>query len=115
VWSLIEGVPLSAQRGDAPPQIPDPAIAGIRQTMDLMTGPYLTRRGKRLLRDKSLGAARFAELLIRIYPGARFICLFRHPMDVISSGIEACPSGLNGYGRASAAVGGRRNQCPATR
>jgi hypothetical protein len=98
VWSLIEGAPLSAQRGDEPPQVPDAAITGIRHTMALMTGPYLARRGKKLLCDKSLSTARFAELLIRIYPRARFLCLFRHPMDVISSGIEACPWGLNGYG-----------------
>jgi hypothetical protein len=98
VWSLIEGAPLSLQRGDAPPAIPDAAIAGIRQTMDLMTGPYLHRRGKKLYCDKSLGTARFAGLLKRIYPGARFICLYRHPMDMISSGLEACPWGLNGYG-----------------
>jgi Sulfotransferase family len=98
VWSLIEGAPLALHRGDEPPVIPDAAIAGIRQTMDLMTGPYLGRRGKRLYCDKSLGTARYAELLMRIYPGARFICLFRHPMDVISSGLEACPWGLNGYG-----------------
>lgn len=48
--------------------MPDAAIPGIRQTMDLMTEPYLARRGKWLLCDKSVGAARFAELLIRIYP-----------------------------------------------
>jgi len=98
VWSLIEGAPLSLQRGDAPPAIPEAAIAGIRQTMDLMTAPYLARRGKKLYCDKSLGTARYAGLLKRIYPGARFICLFRHPMDMISSGLEACPWGLNGYG-----------------
>jgi protein-tyrosine sulfotransferase len=98
VWSLIEGAPLALQRGDAPPQVPDAAIAGIRQTMDLMTAPYLKRRGKKLYCDKSLGAAPYAELLTRIYPGTKFICLFRHPMDVISSGLEACPWGLNGYG-----------------
>jgi hypothetical protein len=98
VWSLIEGAPLALQRGDAPPDIPDAAIAGIRQTMDLMTAPYLSRRGKRLYCDKSLGTARHAELLVRIYPNARFICLYRHPMDMISSGLDACPWGLNGYG-----------------
>jgi hypothetical protein len=98
VWSLIEGAPLSLQRGDAPPAIPDAAIAGIRDTMDRMTAPYLNRRGKRLFCEKSLGTARYAELLLRIYPGARFICLFRHPMDVIASGLEACPWGLTGYG-----------------
>ncbi len=98
VWSLIEGAPLSAERGDEPPVIPDAAITGIRRTMDEMTGSYLARRGKRRYCDKSLGTARFAELLLRVYPEAKFLCLYRHPMDVIASGIEACPWGLSGYG-----------------
>jgi hypothetical protein len=98
VWSLIEGAPLSANRGDEPPVIPDAAIAGVRRTMDEMTAGYLARRGKRRYCDKSLGTARFAELLLRVYPEAKFLCLYRHPMDVIASGIEACPWGLNGYG-----------------
>jgi Sulfotransferase family len=98
VWSLIEGAPLSAERGDEPPVIPEAAIAGVRQTMDAMTNSYLARRGKKRYCDKSLGAARFAPLLLRVYPEARFLCLYRHPMDVIASGIEACPWGLSGYG-----------------
>jgi len=98
VWSLIEGAPLSVNRGDEPPEIPDAAIAGIRDTMDRMVGSYLVRRGKKRYCDKSLGTARFAELLLRVYPEARFLCLYRHPMDVIASGVEACPWGLNGYG-----------------
>jgi protein-tyrosine sulfotransferase len=98
VWSLIEGAPLSANRGDEPPEIPDPAIAGVRETMDRMVGSYLGRRGKKRYCDKSLGTAQYAELLLRVYPQARFICVYRHPMDVIASGIEACPWGLNGYG-----------------
>lgn len=98
VWSLIEGAPLSANRGDEPPEIPDAAIAGVRQTMDRMIGSYLSRRGKKRYCDKSLGTARFAELMLRVYPEARFLCLYRHPMDVIASGLEACPWGLNGYG-----------------
>ncbi len=98
VWSLIEGAPLSAERGDAPPQVPDAAVKGIRRMLDEMTGSYLVRRGKRLFCDKSLGSARSAGLLQRIYPRARFVCVYRHPMDMISSGLEACPWGLNGYG-----------------
>lgn len=98
VWSLIEGAPLSGERGDEPPDIPDTAIKGIRRTMDEMIGSYLARRGKRRYCDKSLGAARFAELLLRVYPQVKFLCLYRHPMDVIASGLEACPWGLNGYG-----------------
>ena len=98
VWSLIEGAPLSANRGDEPPEIPEAAIAGVRDTMDRMVGSYLTRRGKKRYCDKSLGTARYAPLLHRVYPDARFICVYRHPMDVIASGAEACPWGLNGYG-----------------
>jgi hypothetical protein len=98
VWSLIEGAPLSANRGDEPPEIPDAAITGIRHMMDLMVGSYLDRRGKQRYCDKSLATARFAELLVRVYPQARFLCLYRHPMDVIASGIDACPWGLSGYG-----------------
>jgi hypothetical protein len=98
VWSLIEGAPLSANRGDEPPEIPEAAIAGVRHMMDMMVGSYLERRGKKRYCDKSLGTARFVELLTRVYPDAKFICLYRHPMDVIASGLEACPWGLNGYG-----------------
>jgi hypothetical protein len=98
VWSLIEGAPLSQNRGDEPPDIPDAAIAGVRETMDRMVGSYLTRRGKKRYCDKSLGTARFAYLMTRVWPTAKFICLYRHPMDVIASGMEACPWGLNGYG-----------------
>jgi hypothetical protein len=98
VWSLIEGAPLSQNRGDEPPVIPDAAIAGIRETMDRMVGSYLARRGKARYCDKSLGTARFADLVTRVWPQARFLCLYRHPMDVIASGMEACPWGLNGYG-----------------
>jgi Sulfotransferase family len=98
VWSLIAGAPLAKERGDEPPVIPDEAISGVRRTLDEMTGSYLARRGRKRYCDKSLGTARFTELLLRVYPEARFLCLYRHPMDVIASGIEACPWGLNGYG-----------------
>jgi Sulfotransferase family len=98
VWSLIEGAPLAATRGDEPPEIPEAAIAGVRETMDRMVGSYLARRGKKRYCDKSLGTAPYAELLSRVYPQARFVCVSRHPMDVIASGAEACPWGLSGYG-----------------
>src|ERR1700729_3206956 len=74
VWSLIEGAPLSANRGDEPPEIPEAAIAGVRETMDRMVGSYLERRRKSRYCDKSLGTARCAELLLRIYPEAKFVC-----------------------------------------
>ncbi len=98
VWSLIAGAPLSPERGEEPPEIPDTAIAGIRRTVDEMIGSYLARRGRSRYCDKSLGTARFADLLTRVYPETKFLCLYRHPMDVIASGIEASPWGPRGYG-----------------
>jgi sulfotransferase family protein len=98
VWSLIEGAPLAAEPGAAPPVIPDAAIARVRYIADMMMNAYLTRRGGVRFCDKSLGTARFADLLLRVYPEAKFICLYRHPMDVIASAFEACPWGVTGYG-----------------
>jgi hypothetical protein len=98
VWSLIEGAPLATERDAAPPQVPDAAVRGIRRMIGEMTGSYLARRGKRRYCDKSLGSARVADLLVQIFPQARFVCLYRHPMDVVRSGLDACPWGLNGYG-----------------
>lgn len=98
VWSLIEGAPLSPNRGDAPPTVPDAAVAGIRRTADMIIDSYLARRGRQRFCDKSLGTARYTELVLRVYPGTRFLCLYRHPMDVIRSALDACPWGLTGYG-----------------
>jgi sulfotransferase family protein len=86
-----------------------PAIAGIRQALNLMIQPYLARRGKRRYCDKSLGAAEHVPVLREIFPGARFLCLYRHPMDVIASGIEACPWGLAGFGFDGYAAGSPGN------
>jgi hypothetical protein len=72
--------------------------AGVRHTMDLMLGPYLAQRGKKRYCNKDLGTAAQVDDLLRIYPEAKFICLYRHPMDMIASGVEACPWGLNNYG-----------------
>ena len=95
---MATGIPLSAERDVTPTGVPDAVAGRIRRTLDELIDSYLERRGKQLFCDKSLGTARFADLLSQIYPGARFLCLYRHPMDVIRSGLDACPFGLNGYG-----------------
>ncbi len=43
LWSLLAGAPLPVEPQDEPPVIPSAAIAGIRQSLDLMVGPYLAR------------------------------------------------------------------------
>lgn len=97
-WSLVAGYPIP---GTAPGQLaglPVEVIEGLRRSVDLMVSSYLGRVGKTWFCDKSLGSARHAKLLLQVYPQAKFLCLYRHPMDVIASGIEACPWGLSGYG-----------------
>jgi hypothetical protein len=97
VWSVLERAPMPGRRGEQP-LVSDAARTGIRQGAEQMIRPYLGRRGKARYCDKSLGTAQHAKLLREIFPEATFICLYRHPMDVIASGIEACPWGLTGYG-----------------
>jgi hypothetical protein len=98
VWLQLSGSQVPQERSAGVPKIPESAIAGIRYTLNAMAGPYLAQRGKRRYCDKSLGAAEHVGVLREAFPGAKFLCLYRHPMDVIASGIEACPWGLNGFG-----------------
>jgi Sulfotransferase family len=96
-WSVIEDAPMPSGRiGQAP--VPDSVIRGLRQSLTPMMTSYLARRGKKRYCDKSIGGAQHAGLLRQVWPGAKFICLYRHPMDVIGSGLEASPWGLGGYG-----------------
>jgi hypothetical protein len=104
IWSLIEGESSARTPGNTAAVlaeqalVPEAAIRGVRETTNFMLGQYLSKRGRRTFCDKSLGTAKFADLLIRIFPGAKFICLHRYPMDFIKSAVEACPWGLSGYG-----------------
>jgi Sulfotransferase family len=74
------------------------AVAVTRGLLDAMYGDYLRRNGKRRWCDKSLGTAQVAAILVELFPKAKFVCLYRHCMDVIDSGLEASPWGLIDYG-----------------
>ncbi len=80
----------------APPSPETAAV--IRAAIELGFGGYLRRRGKSRWCDKSLDNVAQAGLLAQVFPDAKFICLFRHCMDVIASGVEACPWGLHRFG-----------------
>ena len=101
--------------------VPEEVLATVRGTVDQVFGRYLARRGKPRWCDKSLDSIFNAGLLAQIYPRARFICLYRHCMDVIASGVEVCPWGVSrfgfdGYvaqhpGNSVAAIGSYWNDC----
>jgi hypothetical protein len=99
LWSIMTGHPAPSQRVPGQlPVLPDDVLDGMRASIDLMMSAHLERVGKTWFCDKSLGSAMHAKLLLQLYPDTKFVCLYRHPMDVIASGLEACPWGLVGYG-----------------
>jgi hypothetical protein len=98
-WDILEHAGEGQQRlVNAPPALPAEAADLIRDTLDRLYGRYLARRGKPRWCDKSLDSVLAAELLAEVYPEAKFVCLFRHCMDVVASGIEACPWGVSRFG-----------------
>ena len=74
------------------------AAHAIRTIVGAYYSDYLGIRGKRRWCDKSLDNFIFAPLLRQVFPEARFICLYRHCMDVVASGLEASPFGPRGFG-----------------
>jgi hypothetical protein len=109
VWAAISGAAKPSPEPDSVAAIAEPVIAQVRAAIDTMIGQYLAERGKRRFCDKSLGAARHADLLIRLYPDVRFIGLVRHAMDFIASAAEADPWGPIGYGFDEFVAGGSGN------
>jgi hypothetical protein len=90
----------AAERTDvhAPPAVSPEGLKAIRESLDNAFSRYLEQRGKRRWCDKSLDTYQFADLILKVYPEARFICLVRHCMDVIASGVRICPWGVSRHG-----------------
>lgn len=74
------------------------ADALCRQVADQTVGLYTRRTGKRRWCDKSILSLDNPDLLLHIFPDARFICLYRECSDLIVSAMEACPWGYGGAG-----------------
>jgi len=98
-WDILENADADSARSvhDTAELAPE-AITAIRDAADRVYGRYLQRRGKRRWCDKSLDSYQHAELISQVFPEAKFLCLYRHAMDMIASGIEACPWGVHRYG-----------------
>lgn len=98
-WDILDTAGSGTGRPvDEPAPLPPHAAVAVREAIDRVYGHYLERRGKRRWCDKSLDSFQFAELITQVYPEAKFICLYRHCMDVIASGVEVCPWGLHRFG-----------------
>jgi protein-tyrosine sulfotransferase len=74
------------------------AAAICRDVGETILGLYAETRGKSMWVDKSLPSVFFGDLLVRIYPDARFICLYRQCADTIASLREASPWSYDSFG-----------------
>jgi hypothetical protein len=99
VWSVLEGVPgAGAGNGIEAEHVTERSAQGIREAIDAALVPYMRARGKRRWCDKSLDTTNCLDLVARIWPDAKFICLYRHAMDMIASGLEASRWALDSFG-----------------
>jgi hypothetical protein len=89
-------------RGPAVTAAPAPVRRKLEHEVgDIIAGimsPYLAQRGKTVWCDKSLFTVDFIDQIFQVFPDARYVCLHRHAMDVIASGLEACRWGYRHYG-----------------
>jgi protein-tyrosine sulfotransferase len=76
----------------------DEARQAIRKTITEPLEAFAAKRGKEVWCDKSASNVPGADLVHQVFPEARFICLYRHPMDMIASGLNACRWGFRAYG-----------------
>src|SRR5579872_3641747 len=97
-WDLVENAGADTTAARMPVPAAPHVLQAVRAAVDQVFDRYLERRGKARWCDKSLDSYQHAELLAQLYPRARFICLYRHCMDVIASGVEASPWGLSEFG-----------------
>lgn len=98
-WDVLENAESGQKRPVGEPvSLSRDALLAVREAVDRAFAHYLAGRQKRRWCDKSLDSFQHAELIAQVYPEAKFICLFRHCMDVIASGVEVCPWGLHRYG-----------------
>lgn len=79
--------------------LPQPTPRSVTAARDIVAGmmaEYLDQRGKTVWCDKSLDTVHALDFTGRLFPGARYICLHRHAMDVVASLLESCRWGY-GY------------------
>lgn len=79
---------------DDPPANSGNILAATRAAIDSAFGHYLQSTGKSRWCDKSPQSCWETDLLVRLYPEAKFLCLYRHCMDVIVSAVEERPWGF---------------------
>lgn len=69
-----------------------------RDAVNEVMRQYLGQRGKSLWCEKSTKSVRHLPDITATFPDAVYVCLYRHAMDMIASGLEASRWGYGRYG-----------------
>lgn len=69
-----------------------------REVAQQTLGAYAQAQGKSMWVDKSLASALFANVLVKVYPEGRFICLYRQCPDTVASLNEASAWSYESFG-----------------
>lgn len=69
-----------------------------RTALDELCAAMVPDDAVKVFSDKSLTSVDHLDLLQRTFPDALFVFLYRYPLDMIASGIEASRWGFNAYG-----------------
>jgi protein-tyrosine sulfotransferase len=67
----------------------DHVASEVRRIIEGFMGSYTAAKGKRLWAEKTPANLSHADVLRRTFPDAAFLCLHRHPLDLIRSGFES--------------------------
>jgi hypothetical protein len=79
------------------PNAPD-VPADIRRHVDAIMDDHTRRHHKRVWCEKSVRTVDYLDLVYRLYPEARYICLYRGCLDVVRSSLDVTEYGFGGYG-----------------
>lgn len=74
------------------------AISSIRSMVTGMLTTILARTGRRRWCETAAADPAAAETFLRVFPGARFLCLHRSCLDAVYTAINGNPWGLSGPG-----------------
>jgi protein-tyrosine sulfotransferase len=75
-------------------QLDPRAVAETRDVLDSMMTRYTRTRGKRGWCDKSPHNTRYIRVIPKVFPDARYLCLHRHCLDVVQSGLGTYQQGF---------------------
>jgi hypothetical protein len=76
----------------------DAFVAAARVLIDNAMSAHAARRGKTTWCVKSLSVADQLAEVSRVFPEARYLCLYRHAMDVVASSVNASRWGYGSFG-----------------